>query len=137
MLFHYSSDIVRMPIHNTRTLIIEYLYNETECNAGRVKEYQLEQIINELKFSLRSDNVLRENLGNDFIDGIVAELSSQKGDAIKYIHNKLSGKTYLNWCIAYLTKHSAIHSHKDEIEKGLRNWIVEIVYRGYTPEYIA
>lgn len=136
MLFHYSSDIVRMPIHNTRTLIKEYLYNESERNAGRVNEYQLEQIINELKSSLYSDNVLREKFGNDFVDGIAAELSSQKGDVIKYINNKLSGKTYLNWCIAYLMKHSAIHSHKEEVEKGLRNWIVEIVSRGYTPEYI-
>lgn len=30
MLFHYSDDIVRASVHNTRTLLIEYLKNESE-----------------------------------------------------------------------------------------------------------
>lgn len=136
MLFHYSSDIVRMPVHNTRTLIKEYLYNEAESNLGRVKEYQLEQIVNELKASLQSDSVLCDNLGYDFINGVITELSAQKGEVIKYIDGKISNQTYLNWCISYLMKHTAIPSHKDEVEKGLRNWVVEIVSRGYTPEYV-
>ena len=32
MLFHYSDDIVKAPIHNTATLILEYI--ELEKNQG-------------------------------------------------------------------------------------------------------
>ena len=67
MLFHYSDDIVRVPVHNTRTLMIEYLKNESETQKGRVKPYQLEQIIEELTYSLQTDKILHENLGEDFI----------------------------------------------------------------------
>ena len=28
MLFHYSDDIVRSPVHNTQTLIVEYIETE-------------------------------------------------------------------------------------------------------------
>lgn len=136
MLFHYSSDIVRMPVHNSRTLILEYLYNKAESNKGNVGDYHLDQIIGELKFSLQNDSIMREYLGHDFIDGVISELPLQKGEVIKYINNKLSGHVYLNWCKNYLIRHSAIPSHKEEVEKGLRSWIVEIVYSGYTPEYI-
>lgn len=136
MLFHYSKDIVRVPIHNSRTLINEYLYNESEKNAERVKDYQLEQIINELKVSLQNDNIMRENLGHDFIVGVVSELSVQKGEVIRYINNKLPGQTYLNWCIDYLIKHSKFPTHKEEVEEGLKGWIVEIISSGFVPEYI-
>lgn len=136
MLFHYSSDIVRMPIHNIRTLIKEYLHNEKEKKAGHIQEYQLEQIMKEMKFALKNDSIIRDCLGEDFINGIIEELSSQKVDVIRYINNKFNDKIYLNWCIEYIIKHAYIHSHKDEIDKGLKSWLVEIVSWGYSPEYI-
>ncbi len=40
MLFHYSDDIVRVPIHNTRTLIHEYLDCYEGCREGKINPYQ-------------------------------------------------------------------------------------------------
>lgn len=136
MLFHYSSDIVRTPIHNTRTLILEYLYNEDEMKKGRVKGYQVDQILNELRESLKNDKILSENLGREFIEYVAKELTSQRGDIVRYLNNKISKNTYFLWTQKYLLKHCEIESHKDEIEFGTRSWIVEVISRGHSPEYV-
>ncbi len=136
MLFHYSSDIVRTPIHNTRTLIHEYLYNEKEMKEGRVKGYQVDQILNELRESIKNDKVLSDNLGRDFIETISKELPSQRGDLVRYLHNKLPEKTYLKWVQDYLINHCKFDGHKDEIEFGLRTWIVEVISKGHSPEFV-
>lgn len=60
MLFHYSDDIVRAPVHNTQTLIDEYLSVEKDVMKGKVKQYQLDPIIYELKESLLEDKILKE-----------------------------------------------------------------------------
>ena len=136
MLFHYSSDIVRAPIHNTRTLINEYLYNEAEMKQSRVKGYQLDQILSELRESVKNDKILSKNLGRDFVELVVKDLHSQRGDLVKYLRNKVPGKTYFEWTREYLIEHCATASHKDAIEYGLRAWIVEILSRGHSPEYV-
>lgn len=136
MLFHYSSDIVRTPIHNTRTLIHEYLYHEKEMKEGRVKGYQLDQILNELRESIKNDKVLSDNLSRDFIETIAKELPKQRGDLVRYLHNKLPEKTYLIWVQKYLINHCSFEGHKDEIEFGLRAWIVEVISSGHSPEYV-
>lgn len=136
MLFHYSSDIVRAPIHNSRTLILEYLQNEEEMKRGRVKAYQIDQILNELRDSIGKDKILSKNLGQQFIETIVKELPLKRGDLIRYMNNKIPERTYLVWAKKYLLEHCGFPSHKDEIECGLRSWVVEIISRGHSPEYI-
>ena len=92
MLFHYSSDIVRIPIHNTRTLIEEYLQNENEMKKGRVKAYQLDQILGELRASVESDKILIKNLGEEFVESVVHNLPSLQGDMVRYLKNKIPNK---------------------------------------------
>ena len=41
MLFHYSDDIVRAPVHNTQTLIVEFIETEKAVQDGKVKPYML------------------------------------------------------------------------------------------------
>lgn len=136
MLFHYSDDIVKVPVHNTRTLIEEYLKNENEAQKGNVKPYQLEQISQELQESIKKDNILIKNLGNEFVSTVSDRIKHDKTDIIRFIKNKINGKTYFYWCKDYLQEHITEPKHKDEIEFGLRAWIVEIINYGYTPEYV-
>lgn len=136
MLFHYSSDIARTPIHNTRTLIEEYLQNENEMKKGRVKAYQLDQILSELRASIESDKILIKNLGEEFVESVVRNLPSQQGDMVRYLKNKIPNKTYFEMVKQYLQEQVVLPSHKDEIEFGLRAWIVEIVSYGHSSEYV-
>lgn len=136
MLFHYSDDIVRVPVHNTRTLMIEYLKNESETQKGRVKPYQLEQIIEELTYSLQTDKILHENLGEDFIISMSESIKKDRGDGIRYLYSKISNRTYYEWCRKYIKKHARQHAHKKEIECGIRSWISELLTYGYSPEFV-
>lgn len=42
MLFHYSDDIVKAPVHNTQTLLEEYVDTEKDVVKGSIKQYQLD-----------------------------------------------------------------------------------------------
>lgn len=44
MLFHYSDDIVKAPVHNTQTLLEEYVDTEKDVVKGSIKQYQLDII---------------------------------------------------------------------------------------------
>lgn len=133
MLFHYSSDIVRVPVNNTRTLLNEYISN---YNDSQVKEYQLSIILEEICESIKTNKILITRFGEDFIYDIERSIRKTKYNAVHYLHNKLSNKSYYNWCIEYIKQHATQANHKDEIEFGLRSWIVELISRGYSPEYI-
>lgn len=39
MLFHYSDDIVKAPVHNTQTLLEEYVDTEKDTNVRRTFAY--------------------------------------------------------------------------------------------------
>lgn len=49
MLFHYSDDIVKAPVHNTQTLLEEYVDTEKDVVKGSIKQYQLDIIAKEIK----------------------------------------------------------------------------------------
>lgn len=136
MLFHYSDDIVRASVHNTRTLLIEYLKNESEVKKGTVKSYQLEPILEELCGSIQADKILHDKFGEEFIVEIISNIKTDKGDGIRYLGNKIPQKTYYHWCVEYLKKHAVQHTHKNEIEFGLRVWVSELTSYGHSPEYI-
>lgn len=84
MLFHYSDDIVRAPIHNTRTLIDEFLENKKGELNGQIKSYQIEQIVNELCYCVQHDKILMAKFGEEFIDTIATNIKSNTKDTIIY-----------------------------------------------------
>ena len=51
MLFHYSDDIVRAPIHNTATLIKEYIELD---NDESIQPFHRDLVVNELIQSISS-----------------------------------------------------------------------------------
>lgn len=136
MLFHYSDDIVRAPVHNTRTLLIEYLKNESEVKKGTVKAYQLDPILEELCSSIQTDKILHDKFGEEFIVEIINNIKTDKGDGVRYLGNKIPQKTYYHWCVDYLKRHAIQPTHKNEIEFGVRAWVSELTSYGYSPEYI-
>ena len=76
MLFHYSDDVHRAPIHNTSTLIYEYLSTYSDIKKGVVKSYLLEPIYEEIKSSFYNDKILRSKFGDNFIENIKNEMST-------------------------------------------------------------
>ena len=136
MLYPLSDDIVRMPIHNTRTLMLEYMKNQNEMKNGKVMKYQIEQILQELTWSVQNDKILVESFGETFVESVVNMIRKNESSSIHYLHNKIADKKYYELSIEYLKKHVTQSSHKKEIEHGLRAWTVEMIQRGYSPTYM-
>lgn len=139
MLFHYSEDIRRAPVHNTSTLTHEYLKLTKEINSGKVKEYYLDKIYDEIKNSLLHDKILNDELGEKFISNLFAQMNAapkeKQANFVKYL-NGIIEINYLRWAESYILKHIAFGNHKNEIEFGARSWISDLVMRGYSREFI-
>ena len=59
MLFHYSDDIDRAPIHNTATLIKEYV---KLANDKNIQSFHLEIVASELSQSIQTDEIIKRNM---------------------------------------------------------------------------
>ena len=139
MLFHFSNAIYRAPVHNTLTLIREFLYTYREVLSEEVKSYQLLPIFKEIEYSFSNDKIIRDNLNDSFIEEISTQMRSFSEETsqnlVNYIH-KIIEPHYLSWTIAYLRKHIPCGNHKKEIEYGARCWISQIIMNGYSGEFI-
>lgn len=139
MLFHFSDDIHRAPVHNTLTLIHEFNRTYSEVLSGEVKSYQLGPIFKELEHCFSNDKIIRDNLDSNFIEGILPQMRSfsekTSHNLVNYIYNIIKPH-YLTWIIAYLEKHIPFGNHKKEIEYGARCWISQIIMYGYSGEFI-
>jgi len=135
MLFHYSDDIVRAPVHNTQTLIVEFIETEKAIQDGKVKPYMLPPVLSELQSSIEHDKILRKHFGDEFVDTMVKGVSKEKGPIVHYLNHKMPYKEYYAWCKEYITEHIMQASHKDELEFAARVWIASLIWYGYSPEY--
>lgn len=139
MLFHFSDDIHRAPVHNTSTLIQEYIKVYKEVKLGKVGAYQLPQIYDEIKDSFLHDKVLNSYLGQQYVQDLQQQLKSCKEinriSTINYL-SEIIAPYYLDWTIDYLKCHIFSGNHKSEIEYGIRACISDLIMRGYSSEFI-
>lgn len=139
MLFHFSDDIHRAPVHNTSTLAHEFLRTHVEVTSGKIGKYQLKAIFEEFRYSFSHDKILKENLGLEFVDQVCSKLNScqehEYFDLVNYIYKTIK-PNYLRWTVTYLKEHIPQGTHKQEISIGARCWIADIIMRGYSGEFI-
>lgn len=136
MLFHYSDDIVKAPVHNTQTLLEEYVDTEKDVVKGSIKQYQLDIIAKEIKSSLMTDVIVRELYKYEVIEEMAKFLDKDQRTAVHYIFNKIPKKKYYEICCKYLKENLSESNRKTEIEKGLRAWLAFLLWHGYSSEYI-
>ena len=133
MLFHYSDDIVKAPVHNTATLIKEYVRLSMDKN---IKPFHLREVAEELQESLQNDRILKERIGSKKIQKLIDSLKSHQTDTVRYLSNMISSKVYYKWCVSYVLKYVPKATAKDEILHGLRSWIASVIWAGYSSEYV-
>ena len=136
MLFHYSDDIVKAPVHNTQTLLEEYVDTEKDVVKGSIKQYQLDIIAKEIKSSLMTDVIVRELYKYEVIEEMAKFLDKDQRTAVHYIFNKIPKKKYYEICCKYLKENLSESNRKTEIEKWLRAWLAFLLWHGYSSEYI-
>lgn len=116
MLFHYSDDIVKAPVHNTQTLLEEYVDTEKDVVKGSIKQYQLDIIAKEIKSSLMTDVIVRELYKYEVIEEMAKFLDKDQRTAVHYIFNKIPKKKYYEICCKYLKENLSESNRKTEIE---------------------
>ena len=133
MLFHYSDDIVRAPMHNTATLIEEYIGLNKEEN---VYEYHKNSVVAELIDSISKDEIIKEKFGENFIKIIEKSLVEAQCETVYYLDSIVGLKKYYEWNIKYILDNITKSNHKKEISSGLRKWIASVTHIGYSASYI-
>ena len=131
-----TDDIVKAPVHNTQTLLEEYVDTEKDVVKGSIKQYQLDIIAKEIKSSLMTDVIVRELYKYEVIEEMAKFLDKDQRTAVHYIFNKIPKKKYYEICCKYLKENLSESNRKTEIEKGLRAWLAFLLWHGYSSEYI-
>lgn len=102
MLDYNTSDIFRAPLHNTPSLIAEYL----EIYNGSAKHYNLDEVLHEFVESFRNDIVLQRFLGDSRINFIINRLNKypeKRESTMEYLFQSI-GRKYLYWIKVQFTR---------------------------------
>lgn len=139
LLYFYTDDIHRAPVHNTSTLCYEFLHTHAEVRSGKVNSKHLNEIFQEIKYSFSHDAIIKSYLGSDFVEQVSSKLNAcQEHDHYKYVNylDNLLNMDYYGWVVEFLKRHIQHGSHKEEIISGARCWIADIIMQGYSAEFI-
>lgn len=140
MLFHYTIDIFRIPLLNTRQLSREYLYSCEEVKAGVLKPESIIPIVDELKLSLHQDPVVKGLLSiqeKEFIEKKLSDRNSNNiSGGVQYLYNRLSNRAYYTTARNLLIKAVLTPKEKKKIEAISRVFVTELISYGYTQEFI-
>ena len=91
MLFHYSDDIDRAPVHNTATLIQEYV---DLANDKTIQPFHLDIVASELSQSIQTDEILKQKYGINFIERVITLIKSNSKETILYLSANITLENY-------------------------------------------
>lgn len=133
MLFHYSDDIVKAPVHNTSTLIKEYIELDQD---DTVQDFHGDFVAYELIESIQIDDLIKTKLGVEFVERIIKSIKISPKETIYYLAGVIRPDKYYEWCVEAIVEHSKESKKKSEISASLRKWIASVLDVGYSPEFI-
>ncbi len=136
MLFHYTNEKFKVPLLNTHLLAREYCNFKTMVRENEVQTMHGKVILQEFKDSLIHDVVIKQKLGQVYIDhfakkiDINDDISTEK--YMYFFYDKLNVEKYYNWVVVALRNNIEEQKRKDELEKIIRIFITELVGLGYS-----
>lgn len=136
MLFHYTIDIFRVPLLNTRLLSREFLKTCEEVRAGILKFESTNPILDELKSSLHQDPVVKELIPTQekvFIEKKLSDRDSKNVfGGVQYLYNRMNNRAYYAATKDLLIKTASMPKEKKKIEAIARIFVTELISYGYT-----
>lgn len=133
MLFHYSDDIVKAPVHNTSTLIKEYIELDQD---DTIQDFHSELVASELIESIQNDELIKKKLGTEFVERIIKSIKINPRETIYYLAGIIRLDKYYAWCVEAIVENTKDSRKKNEIGSSLRKWISAVLDVGYSPEFI-
>ncbi|MBE6730054.1 MAG: hypothetical protein E7564_00005 [Ruminococcaceae bacterium] len=133
LLDYNTIDIFRAPLLNTTRLINEYKRISNE----NVKQYHLNEVLNELKTSIENDVILQYKFSEEQVGQLLKKLnaSNDKKAVVEYL-SRIINPYYLDWCVDYLKYIVPQNKHKEKIERAIKCYIPELFSCGYNREDI-
>lgn len=140
MLFHYSIDMVRVPLLNTHQLIKEYIavYEDKNIN-DQGRRTHLSTIFEEMYSSFENDIILKKVFKDDLPRFLGMLKTSNETDllrSLRYFDSLMSQKRYFSWCCKLIKDYAANPKAKDIMEELVCCFLPELIYYGYSAEYI-
>ena len=135
MLDYLTIDIYRAPLMNTPRLVDEYL----NAIKNNVRDYHLEQILDEFKDSFRNDIIIQKMFGQEWIDQRIDKLNKDKTNrqAIMHYLKNTMDSFYLDWTIEYIKEAVKITRNNRKIERAIRCFIPELLRNNYSREEVS
>ena len=137
MLFNFSLEHFKLPALNTHTLCMELLGVLGQVDSGLLGPENLAPIAAELRTEINRDPALDTLLG-DQKAALTRDLEDSTAGPFRHAANNLNNllaKTYLSATVSLLRK-KMTGSDRAGITALTRNYLTELTYRGYSPEYI-
>lgn len=138
MLFLHTDNMYKSPVHNSHTLMKEYLKLSQLVEKEIISRNHLEAVYDELIDSFRKDIILRNKYGKEKINTIIEQLNSssekKRQQLIHYLFCKYSD--YGKYCYEYLLTIVPQEKEKRKIEDALRCYIPYLISVGYSPQFI-
>lgn len=139
MLFDYSIDIYRVPLHNIKSLSVEYLDVSKDVATGKVPSNRLNSIIKEIEYSFVSSISIRDIFKQDernYLRKQLNEKNTSISKIIEYIFNRLSEENFYETIVRLLKEKIAIGKEKKDMVSLTRELIPELHNLGFSYEYI-
>jgi hypothetical protein len=139
LLFDFTLDTYKLPALNSRTLALELLSTIQEWEKGLLREGTIKPIVLELADRLKKDSVAKEAFKNYFEEVIEAlkrdEEISEIKPKISLLVNKMEEK-YFTISKKVLKEKIFTGKEKEEITRITRNYIIDLIEKGFSPQYI-
>ena len=139
LLFDYTLDSYKLPVLNIHSSCWECIdIIRLKQDNPKIQDKHVQYVVAEFIDFLKSDEITKNHFGNDIISKIENNKSANEKkrlDLLLYIHK------FLNHNYLSLLKHELIrlikeNGNKKDISRITKSFVVELIYKGYSKEYI-
>ena len=139
LLFDFTLDTYKIPALNSHTLARELMNAIQEHEAGLLREGTIQPIVLELTDRLKKDSVAKEII-KDYFEEVVDSLKKDQPimeikAKVNLLVNKMEER-YFTLSKKSLKEKILSGKEKEEINRITKNYIIELIDKGYSPQYI-
>lgn len=140
LLFHHTTDSYRYSALSIRGLASEYCMVYRDANSGTINKKNLDHIIEEFVYRLKSDDVAKEILSKEYVERFEKNYGSwdskRQFENMQYVARKLGNRVYYNCVVKRLKELIEENKQKKEIDEKTALFVREVLDCGYNENYV-
>lgn len=138
VLFDFTLDSYKYPALYSSSSVEEAIDILTKIEAKEISDKSLEPIIDELKWKLRHDLIVKKIVGDSLEDYLSLDLPNISDTKIKLelLYNKISPKKYIKTCFETVIETVIENKKKKQLNKIIPNLFASLIDIGYSQNYL-